>query len=303
VFVADRRSQPPVPIIKQVGRPPAQQSTAKIRHCPRHGRVEFHYVGRGGGQKAWRCKRCVGEAVTRRKQKIKRILVEEAGGRCLHCGYDRGILNLTFHHLERASKKFSMSMETGRSLAAFREEAKKCILLCANCHGEIEERARANAPLESRTRTTRGTRPVELRRCSAHGVTEFALYGRRTPKWTCKRCNVAANLRRRRAMRTTLIELAGGRCAICGYRESEAVLHFHHVDPETKLFDVKRGSARARAVVLAELAKCVLLCANCHGEIEAGLISCPPAGTRYADAVGGEAPATSALMPEVAAAG
>jgi cytochrome c553 len=31
-----------------------------------------------------------------------------------------------------------MSMASGKSLAAYREEAAKCILLCANCHGEIE---------------------------------------------------------------------------------------------------------------------------------------------------------------------
>jgi hypothetical protein len=29
-------------------------------------------------------------------------------------------------------------MGVGRSIAAFREEAKKCVLVCANCHGEIE---------------------------------------------------------------------------------------------------------------------------------------------------------------------
>jgi hypothetical protein len=31
-----------------------------------------------------------------------------------------------------------MSTATGKSLAAYREEAKKCKLVCANCHGEIE---------------------------------------------------------------------------------------------------------------------------------------------------------------------
>ena len=31
-----------------------------------------------------------------------------------------------------------MHMGTGKSLAAFQAEAKKCVLVCANCHGEIE---------------------------------------------------------------------------------------------------------------------------------------------------------------------
>jgi hypothetical protein len=76
--------------------------------------------------------------VTRRQQTIKRTLVADAGGCCSICGYDRCIPNLHFHHVNPADKSFAMSTATGKSLAAYREEAKKCILVCANCHGEIE---------------------------------------------------------------------------------------------------------------------------------------------------------------------
>jgi hypothetical protein len=31
-----------------------------------------------------------------------------------------------------------MTMSSGKSLAAYREEASKCVLLCSNCHGEVE---------------------------------------------------------------------------------------------------------------------------------------------------------------------
>jgi hypothetical protein len=31
-----------------------------------------------------------------------------------------------------------MTMAIGKSIATFRKEAKKCVLVCANCHGEIE---------------------------------------------------------------------------------------------------------------------------------------------------------------------
>jgi len=86
----------------------------------------------------WTCKRCVGEAVTRRKQKLKRALVSEAGGRCAVCGYDRCVINMTFHHVDPKTKSFPMTMAIGKSIATFRAEAKKCVLVCANCHGEIE---------------------------------------------------------------------------------------------------------------------------------------------------------------------
>lgn len=111
----------------------------ELRRCERHGLTEFANYGSGPKRGyRWKCKRCVGEAVTRRKQKLKRILVEEAGGCCAVCGYDACIVNLGFHHVDPTQKSFEMSMRTGKSLARFREEAKKCVLVCANCHGEIE---------------------------------------------------------------------------------------------------------------------------------------------------------------------
>ncbi|HXF00633.1 MAG TPA: hypothetical protein VN458_09850 [Solirubrobacterales bacterium] len=80
----------------------------------------------------------MGEAVTRRKQKVKLLLVDEAGGCCAICGYDPCILNLHFHHVDPAEKSFVLSSSTTMSLAAYREELQKCVLVCANCHGEIE---------------------------------------------------------------------------------------------------------------------------------------------------------------------
>jgi hypothetical protein len=76
--------------------------------------------------------------VTRRHQKVKRTLVEEAGGGCVVCGYDRCIVCLQFHHVDPTTKEFGVTQSRGLSIAAYRAEAEKCILVCANCHGEIE---------------------------------------------------------------------------------------------------------------------------------------------------------------------
>jgi hypothetical protein len=51
-------------------------------------------------------------------------------------------------------------------------------------------------------------------------------------------------------------------------------LVFHHVDPTRKSFGLA-ATSRSVAALRQELAKCVLVCANCHGEIETGLIECP----------------------------
>ncbi len=63
----------------------------------------------------------------------------------------------------------------------------------------------------------------------------------------------------------------GGRCAICGYARCERALEFHHVDPATKAFAIAfQGVTRSIERARAEAAKCVLLCSNCHAEVEAG---------------------------------
>jgi transposase len=103
--------------------------------CRRHGETEFRLEGRG----YYRCKRCRSEAVSRRRQRVKAILVAEAGGRCVICGYDRHVAALSFHHLEPDQKLMNVSAR-GVALAidTLRAEARKCVLLCANCHAELD---------------------------------------------------------------------------------------------------------------------------------------------------------------------
>jgi len=115
--------------------PRGRRLRTTIRVCPVHGETEFVLRSDGGT----RCKRCRTAAVIRRRQRVKQILVEEAGGRCLICGYDRYIGGLAFHHLDRATKVTGLA-QRGRALAiaTLREEAKKCVLLCHNCHAEVE---------------------------------------------------------------------------------------------------------------------------------------------------------------------
>lgn len=118
---------------KITGRPSPPRADDEYRTCSKHGRTIFRrYAGR------WRCRRCVGEAVTRRHRALRAQLVQEAGGGCAICGYDRCQWNLHFHHVKPDLKSFSMTMGSGKGLDAYRAEARKCVLLCANCHGEVE---------------------------------------------------------------------------------------------------------------------------------------------------------------------
>lgn len=72
----------------------------------------------------------------------KALLVQEAGGKCVRCGYDKCLSALQFHHRDPATKLFSLSSGIKR-LDLMREEAAKCDLLCANCHAEAHEELHA----------------------------------------------------------------------------------------------------------------------------------------------------------------
>jgi hypothetical protein len=115
-----------------------QDGRSELQECRTHGLIEHRLFRNGRGGTVWRCRRCVGEAVTRRHRKIKQSLVAAAGGACVVCGYARCLVNLHFHHVDPSTKAFGVSVSSGKSLAAHLAEARKCVLVCANCHGEIE---------------------------------------------------------------------------------------------------------------------------------------------------------------------
>ena len=74
------------------------------------------------------------------------------------------------------------------------------------------------------------------------------------------------------ARKRELVALAGGfstaEASNAFYRRNLAALTWHHCAPGEKRFhlDVRSLSNRSIAEIRAELAKCILLCANCHAE-------------------------------------
>lgn len=105
------------------------------RTCLRHGETEFVIEGRG----YYRCKQCRSEQIVRHRRKVKEMLVAEAGGCCALCGYSRYLGALEFHHRDPRLKRFHVSRDgVTLSLAEVRAEAEKCVLLCSNCHAEVE---------------------------------------------------------------------------------------------------------------------------------------------------------------------
>lgn len=77
---------------------------------------------------------------------------------------------------------------------------------------------------------------------------------------------------RRRKLKEKAIAYKGGKCMLCQYDRCNAALEFHHKDRRTKAFGLSRnGIIRSWDSIREELDKCILVCANCHREIEAGI--------------------------------
>lgn len=111
--------------------------------------------------------------------------------------------------------------------------------------------------------------------CQVHGVTNFALRSDRN-SYVCVRCASERVSRRRREVKRTLGEEAGGKCLICGYSKFMSAFEFHHLDPDEKSFGISQGGrCRSLAAARAEAEKCVLLCSNCHAAVEAGELDLP----------------------------
>jgi hypothetical protein len=92
----------------------------------------------------------------------KLACVEYRGGRCEWCGYHACIAALVFHHRDPSRKKFAIAVaiagrdprpsnnpagvklrdlwtKEGKMTAVLRRELRKCDLVCARCHAEIED--------------------------------------------------------------------------------------------------------------------------------------------------------------------
>lgn len=75
----------------------------------------------------------------------------------------------------------------------------------------------------------------------------------------------------RQRVKKQMIEYKGEKCEICGYNKCVEALEFHHLNPNEKDFNIS-GGTKSFKNLKPEIDKCILVCANCHREIHAGLI-------------------------------
>lgn len=90
------------------------------------------------------CRDCHQNVIKKRRRKIKQFWVEQMGGRCQYCGFNKWIGPLQFHHIEwdRRNKKHdntypNIVLYRKYDVDQIRAELDKCCLLCSNCHDAI----------------------------------------------------------------------------------------------------------------------------------------------------------------------
>lgn len=80
----------------------------------------------------------------------------------------------------------------------------------------------------------------------------------------CQNCSDSHNIHRKRSRKVMAVKSRGGKCECCGYESIYmSVYHFHHKNPAEK--EVEHSLfGKTMEVIEIELAKCEMLCANCH---------------------------------------
>jgi hypothetical protein len=154
---------------------------------------------------------------------------------CTECGKTYPPYVMDFDHRDPATKLFSLLADKAllKNRDVLLAEVAKCDVVCANCHAVRTWRqwAEHDWGWPSGGRSER----IEYRR------------------------------RRARAQSELLDELRDTPCSDCGKRFAPYVMQFDHRDPKTKTHLVSQMIGRAgTARILAEVAKCDIVCANCH---------------------------------------
>lgn len=129
---------------------------------------------------------------------------------------------------------------------------------------------------------------MKRKKCSKCGkrkpITEFNRHAQTRDRLRpeCKKCfgeasrayrEARSDIRREQRMarqednRRLILTAKGDRCQRCSGRFPPYVLEFHHRDPREKSFNIT-PSRHMAARVLQEIAKCDVLCANCHRTVE-----------------------------------
>jgi hypothetical protein len=151
---------------------------------------------------------------------------------CSKCG-ESDVKCLCFHYRKGKADISSKKLYEIINIKKFKKELLKCIILCANCH--LKEYSKFIK------RSVKKNKQIKQRVKDKEKKKEFIFNYKK--KSGCKICDT--------------------RDPIC--------LTFHHVDPNNKVENMNRLLNSSWVVIKEEIAKCMILCANCHIKLHNGL--------------------------------
>jgi len=151
---------------------------------------------------------------------------------------------MDFHHVDEKGKLAGIGRMRDVPRARLQAELAKCIPLCANCH--------------------RRTHFLE-------DVRKEQIAGPLPDSPNAKRSRALATRKRRNDWLNNIKMTK--KCSMCGqsFPDCPKVLDFHHTGKDPKNRGVGRMTTRSmpEKLILAEIEKCVPLCANCHRRVHA----------------------------------
>lgn len=169
------------------------------------------------------------ERSKRNKAAMRQLVNDAKNGPCLDCGLRFPAAVMDFDHRPGEVKLRGVNELVGRnaSEATIHTEIAKCDLVCANCH---------------RIRTE--SRYVRSKRAT--------VFSEKTARYTAK-------------LRRIANESKSGPCADCDHTYPPIAMDFDHRPGEVRIADVARlTQTGSEAKLRAEIAKCDVVCANCH---------------------------------------
>lgn len=115
---------------------------------------------------------------------------------------------------------------------------------------------------------------MKVLECVIHGMTNHTetKNGNARPRYRCLKCGAKRVSDTVEHKRKLAYAKYGSSCSACGYDKCRNALEFHHINPQEKELTPSKVFSRSWENIQKELDKCVLLCANCHREVHAGLL-------------------------------
>lgn len=79
-------------------------------------------------------------------------------------------------------------------------------------------------------------------------------------------CSSCYKKKRRKIIKDKCIEIKGGICSVCGGKFNSCVYDFHHLGNKKEDIGILINKSKLD-ILWDELAKCILICSNCHREL------------------------------------